>query len=59
METLKEGRKENKIEGKITKSLSHCEKAVIYKIHRIHPKSRLIMATSHCMVKPEAQPNGT
>ncbi|MGZ6276045.1 MAG: hypothetical protein ACXWMI_08035, partial [Syntrophales bacterium] len=32
METLKEGRKENRIEGRMTRSLSHHEKAAIYKI---------------------------
>jgi hypothetical protein len=35
MENLKKGRKKNRIESKMTKSLSHGEKAALYKICRV------------------------
>jgi hypothetical protein len=43
METLKEGRKENRIEGRMTKSLSHHEKAAMYKIRQVQQENYLTL----------------
>jgi hypothetical protein len=43
VEILKEGTKENRIEGRITKSLSHHEKAASYKICRVQQENYLTL----------------
>jgi hypothetical protein len=43
MENLKEGRKKNRIESRMTKSLSHDEKAAIYKICRVEQENYLTL----------------
>jgi hypothetical protein len=43
MENLKAGRKKNRIESRMTKSLSHYEKAAIYKICRVEQENYLTL----------------
>jgi hypothetical protein len=43
MENLKKGKKKDRIESRMTKSLSHDEKAAIHKICRVEQKNYLTL----------------